>query len=289
MKKIALFLLLISILVITGCNQNYVQPDPASFWKDGYSLQTVAETQQENSDIIRALIDGEWQEFNTVSFPENFMNWNVERRMESIDFFRNMLTGKKDTGSGPELAGPHNGIVATSGFKRKDTSFALNNAVKGMGFLPRADRIDEIIIMMEKSFDAPLLEKLDSLAYLYENAADIFDLDKQISLELYATPEFMTQSFLNQMTNPVSTIVYLDIPSYKLKTITRLIHPDDPDLTEYEKKMIKYVNLVHSYFHGHFSRDFITVVYSVIEIFDNSPRGKDPSTGMGQKILPLLP
>src|SRR3989339_200225 len=48
-------------------------------------------------------------------------------------------------------------------------------------------------------------------------------LHGQISLELYSERQFLTQTFLNQAFNPVSTIVYLDIPSYKFKAITQLL------------------------------------------------------------------
>lgn len=249
---------------------------PSDFWhRDGYFHQDAVRTPSPDEQIIRAKLEGKWQEFTLQNLPEEFMEWNTQRRIETLDRFRQMAP--------PELAGPHNGIVASYGAKRFDTQFALNNAVKGMGFLPKPEMLPEVIAMLDSTKDAPFQEKLDNLQYLYENAEEIFYLDKQVSLELYSTPEFETQTFLNQMTNPISTIVFLDIPSYKLKTIVRLLHPDDPMLTEYEKNVVRYVNDVHSYFHGEFPIDYITVIYYVVEVYDNSPGRQD---AMGQRMAP---
>ncbi|HRY84154.1 MAG TPA: hypothetical protein P5533_05930, partial [Candidatus Cloacimonadota bacterium] len=81
--------------------------------------------------------------------------------------------------------------------------------------------------------------------------------------------------FINQMTNPASVIVWMDIPTYKVKSIVRLLDPKDTKLTTYEKQCVDYVNLMHSYFHGEFPRDYIASVYFVTEIYDSSPGRKD--------------
>jgi hypothetical protein len=137
--------------------------------------------------------------------------------------------------------------------------------------------------LLTKTADAPMPAKLDVLEGMYKDANNIFDLDRQVSLELYAEPKFLTQSYTNQMINPVSAIVFLDIPSYKLKTIARLLDPNDPNLTDYEKKVVKYINMIHSYFHGAFDKDFIAVIYYVVEIYDNSPGRMD---ARGLMIVP---
>ncbi len=294
MKKIAALFLLLALFV--GCcpapSQKVVvderQADPAKFWQDGYALQTTAKTPAAGADSISALVDGKWQNFELVEFPQDFIDWNKARRIETIEVIKAMMSGG-GMGKGPELAGPHNGIVATEGFRREDASFSLNNAVKGMGFLPREDKIKGIIELVESTMDAPMPEKLQTLVSFYEGVDTIFAMDRQVSLELYATPDFMTQSFMNQMENPISTIVFLDMPSYKLKTIVRLLDPNDPNLTDYEKDAVKYINLIHSYFHGNFSKDFIAAVYYVNQVYDNSPMGGNPETGMGRRVVPAFP
>ena len=56
--------------------------------------------------------------------------------------------------------------------------------------------------------------------------------------------------------------------------MAQLLHPTDPELTDYERDVVEYVNLIHSYFHGEFSTMFIAVIYHVIEVYDNSPQSR---------------
>jgi hypothetical protein len=279
-KRLICVALAVAVFFVLSCKkqsqtEQNIYAQSANWRKDGYFHQTNVITPAPGDSTIRAKIGGKWQEFPLQDFLEQFMKWNIDRRIETLESIKKMQP--------PELAGPHNGIVATYGVRRKDSRFKLNNAVKGMGFLPKREKLPEVIKLLENTYDAPFAEKLDQLASFYQNADSLFDFNKQVSLELYSTPKFETQTFLNQMTNPISTIVFLDIPCFKLKTIVRLLHPDDPNLTEYEKNMVKYVNLIHSYFHGKFSKQFITVVYYVSEIYDNSPGRSD---GMGRRINP---
>lgn len=242
---------------------------PEDFFTDGYCRQIVAKTCQTGAKSVRAYVDGKWQNYPLAHFPSAFMEWNIERRLEYLDIIRKMMNG--DTEQGPELAGPHNGMVATYGYAGQGSKFKLNNAVKGMGFLPKASKIDSVLAVLNKTIDSPMPEKLNVLESMYKDADNLFDMDRQVSLELYAEPKFLTQTFTNQMIYPVSTIVFLDIPSYKLKTIARLLDPNDPSLTDYEKKTVEYINLIHSYFHGAFDKKFIAVIYYVCEVYDNSP------------------
>jgi len=275
MKKIIYVILFLLIFIMLASCTNKQNAEQKSFWIENYFKQDCVITPLPGESVIKARVDGEWKEFNLVEFPEKFMEWDAGKRIETLDRFLQMKP--------PELAGPHNGIVATYGNKRDDSQFKLNNAVKGMGFLPKAEKLPELIQLMKDTSDSSFVQKLETLRYFYTNVDSLFDTDRQVSLELYATPEFETQTFLNQMTDPSSTIVFLDIPSYKLKTIARLLHPDDPDLTEYEKLVVRYINDVHSYFHGKFSRDYPAVIYYVSEIYDNSPGRSD---AMGRRIVP---
>jgi hypothetical protein len=279
------FIIFILALIFTSCKQG--QPECKLFWQDGYCRQENVMPIKSGDRLIkvRTLEEG-WQVFETVDLPESFLEWNANRRLEFLQDIRNVMSKE---GSGPRLAGPHNGIVATTGYKRYDAQFSLNNAVKGMGFLPKPEKIEEMIALLDSTELLPMPKKLAVLEGFYSNLTENFDLDKQISLELYSQPEFMTQTFLNQVYNPISTVVFLDIPSYKLKTIARLLDPNDINLSTYEKQVVSWINKIHNYFHGPFSVDFIGVIYFVIEVYDNSPRGKDAETGMGRKIIPLLP
>jgi hypothetical protein len=284
MKKLLMGVIL---LILLSCSSGNIQPSPEKFWIDGFARQTNVKTPSISDKKVKAKLNGEWSEFDLVKFPKEFLSWNKERRLNTIRQIRKMMLSHER--GGLDLAGPHNGIVATTGFVRSDATFSLNNAVKGLGFLPKSSKIKEIINILDGTFDKSIEDKLAILDSLYINAEDIFAMDRQVSLELYSTSEYMTQTFLNQMYNPISTIVFLDMKSYKLKTIVRLLDPNDPNLTNYEIDVVRYVNLVHGYFHGKFSKDFITVIYFVNQIYDNSPKGRNSETGMGKRVVPLLP
>ena len=246
-----------------------------NFWDGETFTQKTVNASKLDDDIIRAKIDGVWQEFHLKKVPKEFVEWNVQRRIETIE--------KITKGEMPGLDGPHNGIVATYGYRRKDSDFRLNNAIKGMGFLPKRDKIKEVIKTLKETKEENFMKKLEILKNYYENADSVFDMTKQVSLELYTTPKRGTQTFLNQMTNPASVIVFMDIPTFKLKTIAYLLHPKNPNLNDYEKDVVEYVNLIHSYFHGEFSTEFIAVIYNVVEVYNSSPGVKE---GMGTRIVP---
>jgi len=151
--------------------------------------------------------------------------------------------------------------------------------------MPKEDKIKEVIDLLESTKDSDFETRLKVLEDLYNHVDEYFTRKALLSLELYTTKEFETHTFLNEMVNPAASIVFLDIPSFEVKAIAQLIHPNDPQLTEYEEDIVHYANLIHSYFHGKFTKTFIAVVYHVIEVYDNTPgRG-----GKGIRIMPPLP
>ncbi len=280
MEKIILLSLFV-VLIALGVMHARDTVDPAEFWKDGYCVQTTATTPAEGAKSIRAQMEGEWKELPLVPFPQAFWDWNRSRRQEYLEIFREMLDQGAESSRSPQLSGPHNGMVATWGAARQDSQFKLNNAVKGMGFLPREDNIAALIALLQSKLEASLAEKLDVLDSLYAAAEQTFSPDRLVSLELYSEPGYNTQTFINQMVSPACVTVWLDIPTYKIKQIARLLHPLDPNLSLYEKQVVQYVNLMHSFFHGNFPRDYIAVIYFNVEVYDSSPGRKD---GRGTKI-----
>lgn len=251
-----------------------------NWWKGEIFHQDNVKTDRIDEGIITAQIEGTWREFKVRKVSNNFLKWNISERIKNLDEIVKMIEGE---GERPGYAGPHSGCVATYGSRRKDSKFSINNAVKGMGFVPVKEKLKETIAHLEETIAKPLSEKLEILKMNYEDET-LFDKTRQVSLELYATPSFETHTFLNQMENPICSIVFLDIPSFELRCITRLIHPNDPDASEYEKDVVRYTNLVHSYFHGKFEKQFITTIYYVIEEFDNTPGKK-----RGIRTVPPLP
>lgn len=266
-----------TILVFVGIRAAELEHSKMNFWKGNTFHQQTVDTSKYNQGIIRAKTYGKehkWEEYKISELPDEFVEWNFKSRIESLE--------KIKKNNFPSFAGPHNAMVATQGIRRFDSKFSINNAVKGMGFLPKKDKMKEIIELLQSTIKRDRNEKIDILINLYNTPNEVFDRTKQISLELYSTPEFETHTFLNQMVNPRTAVVFLDIPSFELKVIAQLLHPEDSELTEYEKDMVEYVNLVHSYFHGKFDKMFIGTVYHIIEVYNNSP-GKN---GRGVRIVP---
>ncbi len=246
----------------------------------GWFHQDVVDDVALGKGIIRARVDGRWQDFDVVELPEDFQKWNFQGRLRQLAEYRELL-GSKEMRM-PTLSGPHNGIVASHGARRRDTEFTVNNAVKGMGWLPKPEKLAEVAGLLKRTWNDSLSDKLRTLESLYARGAEVFDLTKQSSLELYASPDFETHTFLNQMTDPGVAVVFLDLPkSYELRCIAQMLHPDDPGLTEYQRQAVEYINLVHDYFHGQSPHKSIGVIYHVVQVFDNSP-----GRWRGQRIVP---
>ncbi len=243
-----------------------------NFWFDNSFKQKTIDTSNIEKDIIRARIDGKWREYSIIELPKEFMEWNIKRRLETLDNIKK--------GIPPDFAGPHSGMVASYGERRKDSLFSLNNAVKGIGFVPKKEYIKDMIKYMEDTYEANMDVKLEFLKKIY-NEPEKLNKKIQSSLELYTTKDFETHTFLNLISNPIATIVFLDIPSYEIRTIARVIHPDDKMADDYEKDCVRYTNLIHSYFHGKFDKDFIGLLFYVIEVFDNTPGRKN---ALGKKL-----
>ncbi len=274
--KLIKAIILVSLLVAFSCTEKKAGGGYGEeLWDGNTFVQKTVDASRLDENIIRAKVDGKWQEFELTNLPEIFMNWNIKERIGTLE---GIIKGEM-----PNLEGPHNAIVATYGYMRGDSGFRVNNAIKGCGFLPKREKIKEINQMLAETDTLHFMRKLEILKGMYEKADSLFDLNKQVSLELYANPQRGTQTFLNQMTDPTSVMVFMAIPTFKLKTIAYLLHPENPELTDYEKDVVEYINRIHSYFHGQFSKDFIAVIYNVVEVYNSSP-GND--NGRGKRIVP---
>jgi hypothetical protein len=264
--------------------------DPAGkrgFWS-GWFHQDDVDASKLKDGIIRGQIDGQWMDLKVVSLPEDFCTWNFGKRQEQLETIKKMMAMPEGAMGGmmkPEISGPHNAMVASHGMKRKDSEFDINNAVKGTGWLPKPEKLPEMIALLKSTWNDSMDKKLVLLDSLYTKATDVFDRTKQASLELYSQPNFETHTFLNQMVDPGVSVVFLDLPkSYELRCVAQMLDPNDPGLSDYEKQVVDYINLVHDYFHGQSPRKSIGVIYHVVQVFDNSP-GKM----RGQRIVPQLP
>lgn len=250
------------------------------FWTEGVFSQDRVDSSREAEGIVRAFLDGRWEEFATVDLPREFMEWNLKARLEMLENLSLLVSG--EGGAPPSLAGPHNAAMATWGGRRADSSLHINNAFKGMGLCPARDRIKGLMDRMEEEMSAGMGRRLELLQDLY-SSPDNFDLRKVISLELYSTPEFETHTFLNLMERPTASLVFLDSTSYEVRGIGQLVPPEGSSCGEYAADIVRYTNMAHSFFHGDFPRLYPGILLHVTAVFDNSP-----GTGRGVRVAPPL-
>ncbi len=250
------------------------------FWTNGSFSQNTVDASREAEGIIKAYLDGRWEEFQTIDLPTEFMDWNLSARLDVLNNLSMMFSG--DGGAPPSLAGPHNAAMATWGGKRADSVLEINNAYKGMGLCPRRDLIKDMIAQIDELMSGGMGARLNFLQDLY-STSDNFDLTKMISLELYSTPDFETHTFINLMERPTTSLVFLDSKSYEVRGIGQLVSPDDTSAGEYARDIVEYTNKAHSLFHGDFPRLYPGILIHVTTVFDNSP-----GTGRGVRIAPPL-
>jgi hypothetical protein len=258
--------------------------NPRDWWKSGgYVVHDSVNIAHLDQGTIRAKVDGQWRNFNTAKLPKRFIQWSLETRVSRLRDLGRYGFRMRD------LAGPHNACVATYGGPTRDSAVSLNTAYKGMGFVPEKERlartIDSIRVTKReiegdggRSFAEVMAKKTAFLGELYRQA-DLFDSSKQISLELFTEPDYLTHTFLNMMVNPIASASFLAYPTFELRAIPHLLHPLNPHLTPYERNLVRYVNEIHNFVHGG-DGEKMACVYHIIEVFDDTPG----DTGKGVKI-----
>jgi hypothetical protein len=253
-----------------------------TYWQpEGHFVQSTVDVTDVDAGIVRARVDGEWREFVNRELSQDFIDWNFGSRLALLE---------DPMGMGQCLDGPHSGCLATYGANRGDSVFSLNAAFKGFGFYPTEENIDDALATVLDNWDASIMAKLGILQDLYSDQS-LWDFRLLSSLELYTTQDFETHSFLNQMANPVATINWLAIPgSFEVRAIARLMHPQDPGLSELDAKRALWVNAMHDFYHGSgpapdpADLPYIACIYYAVEVFDNSPY---PGP-MGVRSMPAL-
>jgi len=266
-----------------GAAQPTTASNRDSVWRqDGrYFVQDTVDTTDLAQGVIRARVDGVWRGFRVRELNDDFLDWNMIKRIEMMD---NMMGGNFDI-----YNDAHNAAVGTYGALRGDSALSINVAYKGMGWVPRADLIEERSQLYHDHAGDSTYSKMQTLKDGYHDR-DLWRRDMLGSLELYTTINYETHTFLNQVANPVSSICFLDSsPSFKVQTIARLMHYRDPNLTEEEQKIVTWINYAHEFFHGSppLTVGFSAVAYYVVEQFDNSPWGTTDDAG-GHRVVPRM-
>ena len=282
---------------------------PKDYWNDeGYFHQDKVDSSKLDQGIIRAKglenKDNNWADYNVVDAEQWFWEWNFSERVERLD--KMIYNIENNISEPPQWGGAHNPSVASHSMILPDddafnrSNFSLNNAIKGMGLGPKEEHIDGMLadLVDPANWDAEEIDRVHHLKSIYTNR-DLWDTNKQISLELYATPERLTHSFINWMNNPLANISFMALrmrfafppyfdpvpgpapvwmPTYELRTCAHMIHPLDPafDDGNYEFKLTKFSNTIHDFFHhtpGQLPPERedmdIGVIHYILEEFDN--------------------
>lgn len=249
-------------------------PDPTQWWREGrYFVHDTVDTSRCAAGVIRARIDGDWRELKLASLPTAYWRWNIAERLERLERIARHGFSTRD------LAGPHNACVATYGGPGRDSAVSLNTAYKGLGFLPRANKIAEVVgrVRAERQriekgvgdFRAKMAEKIAFLGRLYREK-DLYDHQRKVSLELFTEPTYFTHTFLNMMVNPIASASFLAYPTFELRAVPQLLHPKNPSLSAYERHVIAYTNAIHDFVHRG-SGDRIACIYHLIEVYEDTP------------------
>ncbi len=258
--------------------------EASSFWgPGGWFRHDTVDASRVGDGLVRAQLWGAWRELSLASLPDSFVTWSLEERLLKLD---ELAVKGFDT---RDLDGPHNACVATYGGVDPGSFTSLNTAYKGMGFVPRPERLaqavtslrNRVAVMGKAGLDMPtrMARALDVLRELYRDV-DLWDRTRQVSLELFSTSEFTTHTFANMLANPVASCSFLAFPAYELRTVPQLLHPDDPDLEESERLVMAWTNGVHDLAHGGGGSGSrrITCIYHLVELYDDTPsaggRGK---------------
>ncbi len=200
-----------------------------------------------------------------VELPEEFVRWSFERRIADLRAWRE--------GRMPALAGPHCAAVASYGRRARGSVFSINNAIKGVGWLPWPEQVQQMTEELKRTQHGTMEEKLQRLEGWYRRGAELFDIRRQCSLELFTRDGTMTHTYRNILADPRVALVFFDMEcSFELHCLAQVLRPDDAGLGAYEKGVIEYVNAVHDYVHGGDGSLHIAVVYHVIAVYDNTPR-----------------
>lgn len=259
--------------------------DPETWWKKGqYIVHDTVDSSRFSEGVIKAMVDGSWQKFNIKNLPREFVVWSLAERAVRLERLARYGFRERD------LAGPHNACVATWGGPKRDSSVSLNTAYKGMGFIPRKEKLSGIIkhliqqkMKIEKDrsndFRGMMIKKTEVLGEIYSQK-ELFDTTKQVSLELFTNCNHPTHTFLNMMVNPIASASFLAYPTFELRAIPQLLHFANPNLSDHEREMVDYTNMIHNFVHGGTTVN-ITCVYHIIEVFDDTPN----MNAMGKRLV----
>lgn len=291
-------------------------------WKkraDGYEyfVQDNIKTSWLDDGYLAAKLDNRWWIYPTAAYEEEFHAWWLQEKMYYYDELEKAIQEGRDRVV--PNGGHHHPMLATYGGKylnRGDSAFHLNVTPKGYALLPKAAYIRQMIKDVDEIYATSTNLPADVFNYRREKLkqAELWDANKFATLEIYSGHPIddkdpmklsfkETHTFQNLMANPMATLTFMSIynttgeqtyffgeegqtPTFEFRGFCWLISPYNPDLTQYERDVLEYLNQAFSKYHG-LRSDFIANIFVICEEFNNSPTDSD-KYGLGKRVVPAL-
>lgn len=208
-------------------------------------------------DIGTETIDIEIREL-----PEDFIEWQLEVRIESIKSIIN--------GSFMGNFGPHLPALSTRSAKG---DFPVNSAYKGVGLIPEEEYLDETIERFESAieeykdnWEESKIERLNLLLEFYENR-DKIDTCKLGSVEIYGK-----RTYENILKDRRVSLLFLDLTkgslSYMVDAVAEVYEPG----TRY----YRLEKALHDIFHKPVDERtfFCAYIFHTSRVYDKTPGSK---------------
>jgi len=298
---------------------------PVANWKtdssgNRYFVPTAVRTDAVNDkQIVTARVDGLWRSYAVREFSDEFHDWWLEEKVWYYEQLLAFFEGQTDELRIPN-GGHHHPMLSTYGrvlFRRGDSDFHLNTAVKGFALLPKPDKIKYVTDKVQEVYDAyaageaQLPNDLFNLRRALYLDKTLWDKTRFATLELYSGRPINdddqdgnygfseTHTFQNLIVNPQATLSYMSLyntaggqsyyeglpeltPHHEFRGICWLISYFNPNNTPYEQEVADYINKAHSGYHGG-ADDIATNVFLIVEQFNNTPTY---GPGRGKRVVP---
>ncbi len=271
---------------------------------------------------IAAKMDWWWKRYTLNEFDEEFHDWWIEEKSWYYEQLLAFFEDEKEAHEIPNGGHHHPMLATYGRhfFRRGDnTDFHLNCAPKGMTICPKEDMIEYINREVDKVYETGKIpEDLFRLRRDLYKDKSLWLKDRFTTLELYSgrpinekddqgpygfAPTVSgieeTKTFQNLITNPMATVTYMSLyntkggepyfdggsgltPTWTFKGFCKLVAFYNPENSEYENKMAKYVNDAHARYHGG-AIDIALNLFFIVEQFNETP-GYGP--GRGKRAVP---
>jgi len=145
---------------------------------------------------------GKSYEYRLHEMPEEYFRWQVGNRLKGLKIFLGEEKGM------PNFS-PHTVVMNTLEYENE---FCINSCIKGLGLVPRSDKIQELgeraMELIRKSYeigaDKTFRERVGMLVELYSNP-ETFDRSVLSSMEMYKK-----RTYKNVLEDPRANLLFYD-------------------------------------------------------------------------------